>query len=83
MFLPWSPEKRKKFANDDVNLFAVQASVNKEKGALGIIDWLPPSKPFHCQYILRFKRVVKQYGLLLSGYEERRFRELSERKCGK
>ncbi|USE39512.1 HNH endonuclease family protein [Endozoicomonas sp. SCSIO W0465] len=79
----WTPEKRKQFANDEVNLFAVQASVNREKGALGVLDWLPPAKSFHCQYVLRFTRVVKNYGLVLSDYEQRQFKGLKEQKCGK
>lgn len=79
----WTPEKRKQFANDEVNLFAVQASVNREKGALGVLDWLPPANSFHCQYVLRFTRVVKSYGLVLSDSEQRQFKGLKEQKCGK
>ncbi|MBO9494119.1 HNH endonuclease [Thalassotalea sp. G20_0] len=77
----WSKAKRVQFANDEVNLFAVQASVNRQKGASGVLEWLPPSKSFHCQYVARFTRVVKSYGLVLSDYEQRKFRELEEEKC--
>ena len=41
----WTDEKRKQFANDEANLFAVQASVNREKGAKGPLEWLPPDSP--------------------------------------
>lgn len=78
----WSKAKRVQFANDEVNLFAVQASVNRQKGALGLLEWLPPAKSFHCQYVLRFTRVVKSYGLVLSDYEQRKFQELKDQKCG-
>ncbi|WP_422449829.1 MULTISPECIES: HNH endonuclease family protein [unclassified Endozoicomonas] len=77
----WSKAKRVQFANDEVNLFAVQASVNRQKGASGALEWLPPSKSFHCQYVARFTRVVKSYGLVLSDYEQQKFRELEEQKC--
>ncbi|MBO9484297.1 HNH endonuclease family protein [Salinisphaera sp. G21_0] len=79
----WSKAKRVKFANDEVNLFAVQASVNRQKGALGMLEWLPPARSFHCQYVLRFTRIVKSYGLVLSEYEQRKFKELKEWKCGR
>lgn len=78
----WTPAKRKQFANDEVNLFAVQASVNRRKGALGVLDWLPPAESFHCQYILRFTRVTKNYGLVLSDYEQQKFSKLKKQKCG-
>lgn len=79
----WSKEKRVQFANDEANLFAVEASVNRQKGALGVLDWLPPAASFHCQYVLRFARIVKSYGLLLSSDEQRKFNEIKVEKCGK
>ncbi|MFZ3584808.1 HNH endonuclease family protein [Loktanella sp. DJP18] len=59
----WPSNKRVQFANDPVNLFAVQAAANRQKGASGPLDWMPPSAGFHCQYILRFVRISKTYGL--------------------
>lgn len=77
----WPSEKRRRFANDESNLFAVQASVNREKGALGPLQWLPPNQKFHCQYVLRFIRVVKKYGLVFSGSENEAILRLKNRKC--
>ena len=57
----WRDEKRERFANDPVNLWPVEASLNRSKGAQGPDQWLPPSG--QCQYVARFSRVVKQYGL--------------------
>ncbi|MCK7553376.1 HNH endonuclease family protein [Marinobacter goseongensis] len=57
----WSDEKRERFANDPVNLWPVEASLNRSKGAKGPDEWLPPSG--QCQYVARFSRIVKQYGL--------------------
>lgn len=60
----WTREKRERFANDPVNLLSVEASLNRSKGAKGLIDWLPPSG--QCQYTLRFLRVLRIYKLALS-----------------
>lgn len=57
----WTKAKREKFANDPVNLIPVEASLNRSKGAQGPESWLPPSGK--CQYISRFLRIVKTYGL--------------------
>ncbi|WP_372988277.1 HNH endonuclease family protein [Marinobacter sp.] len=57
----WRDEKRERFANDPVNLWPVEASLNRSKGAQGPDQWLPPSG--QCQYVARFSRLVKQYDL--------------------
>jgi hypothetical protein len=57
----WSKEKREKFANDPINLVAVEASLNRQKGAKGLDEWLPPRN--ETQYKVRFHRVMKLYGL--------------------
>jgi len=60
----WAYDRRKQFANDPANLIAVERSLNREKGAKGPDQWLPPKN--QCQYILRFARVSKRYALPLS-----------------
>jgi hypothetical protein len=57
----WSREKRERFANDSVNLWPVEASLNRSKGAKGPDDWLPPAG--QCGYVARFSRIVKMYQL--------------------
>lgn len=57
----WSDEKRKRFANDPRNLWPVELSLNRSKGARGPSEWLPPSG--QCQYISRFLRLIKIYNL--------------------
>jgi hypothetical protein len=74
----WSKPKRIKLANDPVNLLSVEASLNRQKGAKGPDEWLPPAN--HCQYLARFYRVVLKYRLKLSPDEEA-FKELSLRQC--
>lgn len=57
----WPREKRERFANDPVNLFPVELSLNRSKGARGPDEWLPPAG--QCGYVARFTRIVKQYKL--------------------
>lgn len=57
----WGSEKRERFANDPANLVSVEASLNRQKGASGPDEWLPPAN--QCQYVLRFLRVAKSYQL--------------------
>lgn len=57
----WSEAKRERFANDMVNLWPVELSLNRSKGARGPNEWLPPSG--QCGYVARFRRIVKQYDL--------------------
>jgi len=57
----WTQEKREKFANDPRNLWPVELSLNRSKGARGPEDWLPPFG--RCQFIARFSRLIKIYDL--------------------
>lgn len=57
----WSDERRKRFANDPINLLPVEASLNSSKQHRGPDEWLPPSG--QCGYVARFVRVLKLYDL--------------------
>lgn len=63
----WTQEKRESFANDPVNLWPVEAHLNREKGAKGPNEWLPPKG--QCQYVARVRRVTIMYGLNLTDDE--------------
>ncbi|WP_112317421.1 HNH endonuclease family protein [Rhodovulum viride] len=78
----WSAEKRARFALDPVNLLPVTASANRSKGARGPLDWLPPDQGFRCQYVLRFRRIARVYGLAFTAAEERDLVALTGRVCG-
>jgi hypothetical protein len=77
----WDSATRRKFANDPMNLFAVEASANRSKGAKGPLEWLPPNEAFHCQYVARFQRIVLTYKLKFSDYEAGRMDALRARVC--
>ena len=79
----WSQEKLTEFANDERNLFAVQSSVNRAKSDSGPLKWLPPNINFRCEYILRFKRIMKIYDLKMTAAEADGARELQRQYCGR
>jgi len=77
----WPPARRAAFANDPVNLLPVEAAINREKGARGPLDWLPPAKGFRCQYMLRFRRISTSYGLVFSDRERQAMAALTTELC--
>ncbi len=77
----WDHATRRQFANDPVNLFAVEASANRSKGAKGPLEWLPPSQGFHCQYVTRFHRIVLTYKLEYSDYERQQIDAMRAQLC--
>ncbi|WP_276681541.1 HNH endonuclease family protein [Thalassolituus oleivorans] len=60
----WTEDRRRTFANDPANLIAVEASLNRQKGAQSPDSWLPPENK--CQYVARFVKVSKKYSLSIS-----------------
>lgn len=72
----WSRQKRETFANDLRNLWPVEASLNRSKGARGPDDWLPPAGK--CQYTLRFLLNVKRYQLENS----KQIKQIVNQNCG-
>jgi len=65
----WTPEARRKFANDSINLRPVESSLNRSKGDSPPSEWLPELN--QCSYVSRFFRVVKTYHLELPQAEQR------------
>jgi hypothetical protein len=59
----WSDEQRTRFGNDPLNLLAVSASQNRQKGDGDAATWLPASKAFRCAYAARQVAVKRSYGL--------------------
>ena len=57
----WSRERRVAFANDPLNLLAVDASANRQKGDGDAATWLPPNKWFRCDYVARQIAVKRRY----------------------
>ncbi|MBT3143216.1 DUF1524 domain-containing protein [Ruegeria litorea] len=77
----WSQSKRIEFANDPTNLFVVHDHVNREKGAMGPDEWMPPKVEFQCEYITRFMRVATKYSLRLKPEEKTSVEQLRQYSC--
>lgn len=77
----WPADQRRAFANDPVNLFAVDDGTNQSKGAKGPLEWLPPNNLFHCEYVTRFWRIVSKYDFVLSVTERTRLTEQRKGIC--
>jgi len=58
----WTPARRLAFANDPLNLLAVQGSLNARKSDGDAATWLPPHRPSRCAYVARQVAVKVKYG---------------------
>lgn len=58
-----TPEERINFANDGLNLLAVDGPTNLDKGSGDAATWLPPNGVFRCRYVARQIAVKKKYRL--------------------
>ncbi|WP_055698336.1 HNH endonuclease family protein [Streptomyces silaceus] len=65
----WEPSKRIAFANDPLNLLAVDAGPNRSKGDGDAATWLPPYKAYRCTYVAGQVAVKKKYGVWVTGAE--------------
>lgn len=63
----WTDEHREQFANDGINLAAVDGSANQSKSDRGPAIWMPPSSAYHCSYAVRFVQVLDTYDLTIPG----------------
>ncbi len=57
----WTLGKRVAFANDPINLIAVDGPTNSRKSDSGPDEWLPPREKYQCTYSIRFIRVAYLY----------------------
>lgn len=62
----WSIEQRERFANDPLNLQAVDGSANASKSDSGPGEWLPSDSDAWCEYIARFVLIADVYALTLA-----------------
>lgn len=64
-----SPEVRQDFANDPLNLLAVDGPANQQKRDSDAASWVPANKPFRCQYVARQVAVKQKYNLWVTQAE--------------
>lgn len=72
----WSDEKREAFANDPINLLAVDGPTNGSKSDKSISEWLPPKVGAHCTYVAMYVSVHEKYDLAMSDADKKATRKL-------
>lgn len=66
-----SPTVRQQFANDPLNLMAVEGKANMTKGDADAATWLPPNKDYRCRYVARQIAVKVKYSLWVTQAEHK------------
>lgn len=65
-----TPLRREEFANDPLELLAVDGEANQQKGDGDAATWLPSNKTFRCQYVARQIAVKAKYQLWVTPAEK-------------
>lgn len=68
----WTREQKRQYANsqtDPDHLVAVRARENRQKGAKGPDEWVPPNAAALCWYGLAWSRIVTEWNLILVNEE--------------
>jgi hypothetical protein len=65
----WTASTREQFANDPLNLLAVDGPANEQKSDSDAASWLPANAAFRCTYVARQITVKATYALWLTGAE--------------
>ncbi len=69
-------QQRESFANDPLNLLAVDGQANQDKSDGDAATWLPPNKLFRCQYVARQISVKTKYSLWVTPGESVAMRQV-------
>lgn len=78
-----SEEQRIEFANDPINLLAVDGPTNQQKGDGDAATWLPPKKGYRCEYVAKQIDVKAKYGLWVTEAEKTAMTDvLTSTRCG-
>ena len=62
-------QQRVAFANDPLELLAVDGALNQQKADGDAATWLPPNKAYRCAYVARQIAVKKKYSLWMTRSE--------------
>ncbi|WP_237243260.1 GmrSD restriction endonuclease domain-containing protein [Rothia nasimurium] len=65
-----SETQRIEFANDPINLLAVDGPTNQQKGDGDAATWLPPQTSYRCEYVSKQIDVKAKYGLWVTEAEK-------------
>jgi hypothetical protein len=75
----WPAATRVAFANDPLNLLAVDGGANEAKGDANAASWLPPNKSYRCAYVARQVAVKARYRLAVTEPEREAIARVLER----
>jgi hypothetical protein len=75
----WSATKREDFANDPLNLLAVDGPTNGVKSDSDASEWLPPNVAYRCSYVARQIGIKARYGLWVTPAEGSAMRQVLSR----
>lgn len=67
----WDRRRRQRFANDPLNLLAVDGPSNKAKGDADAAYWLPANRGFHCQYVALQVAIKQKWKLWVTPEEKK------------
>lgn len=76
-----TPEERVEFANDPLNLLAVDGPTNASKSDGDAATWLPPHRGFRCDYVARQTAVKAKYDLWMTVAERDAVRGIVTTQC--
>ncbi|NKX55291.1 GmrSD restriction endonuclease domain-containing protein [Arthrobacter mobilis] len=65
-----APNQREAFANDPLNLLAVDGPTNGSKSDSDAATWLPPNRAFRCEYVALQTAVKAKYKLWMTSAEK-------------
>ncbi len=74
-------DQRVDFANDPLNLLAVDGPSNASKGDSDAASWLPPNKSFRCSYVARQTAVKAKHGLWMTKAEHAGIKRIITTQC--
>jgi hypothetical protein len=65
----WDATRREAFANDPLNLLAVDGPTNSSKGDGDAATWLPPQRSYRCRFVARQVAVKAKWRLSVTAAE--------------
>lgn len=74
---------RTAFANDPLNLLAVDGPTNASKSDSDAASWLPPNRNYWCPFVARQVAVKAKYKLWMTSAEKNRISEILSTRCPK
>jgi len=74
----WSEQKKEAFANDPLNLLAVEDNINGVKSDMDPNEWKPPLQEYWQTYAEKWRAVKKKYDLSVSDLEDGALEEMEE-----